>query len=398
MARIQKTKLVYVERFRQIEACKSYTLKLSSILYMVAGNSLLSVTNSWGIQHGLAVSQNKPAKTQQHPVLSRRLKKQVLTKTSPCPEEPKGPWQQRLPGFLHGWVAPNGAGPAPVPENPMTKVGLCRPSLWGAHGELGALRAQLAQAWKYVGSSSTDRNNQRSICLAVQRVCFVKAAAEALHGQTPPLLSSAEQQDTECQTGFTCEIFIFLIKRCCRETHFQKKYSGPTKMPFTSTERPCNESLRQVEEVEPEIQIALILSKQNYLFPPDRIPELWNKLVRALDKKFKKEKPDTNLHLTNHEASAKRIPGEKALQENGSTSTLLQKSARGCFVAIYICMIVACANNVAAVSGKYTDCKFELATTRTEQGKGGFLHFTKPLHILEIARYASQILLTNSTY
>lgn len=55
MARIQKTKLVYVERFRQIEACKSYTLKLSSILYMVAGNSLLSVTNSWGIQHGLAV-------------------------------------------------------------------------------------------------------------------------------------------------------------------------------------------------------------------------------------------------------------------------------------------------------------------------------------------------------
>lgn len=79
---------------------------------------------------------------------------------------------------------------------------------------------------KYVGSSSTDRNNQRSICLAVQRVCFVKAAAEALHGQTPPLLSSAEQQDTECQTGFTCEIFIFLIKRCCREVNEQKYQQG----------------------------------------------------------------------------------------------------------------------------------------------------------------------------
>lgn len=48
-------------------------------------------------------------------------------------------------------------------------------------------------------------------------------------------------------------------------THSQGKYSGPRKTPFPSTDRPCNESLGQLEEVEPEIQIAFILSKQNYI-------------------------------------------------------------------------------------------------------------------------------------
>lgn len=49
-------------------------------------------------------------------------------------------------------------------------------------------------------------------------------------------------------------------------THSQRKYSGPRKIPFPSTDRPYEESLGQLEEVKPEIQIAFILSKQNYFF------------------------------------------------------------------------------------------------------------------------------------